>query len=117
MSRTCLHCALARALRAERARFAARDFALVMNRSDPVWLPLSGALVYRGIRRLLREARGQAGGGAVKLAVLDLPGKNHVEVTATVSAPRGVVVLTHAFPRHAPGTLAAGFAEGLARLY
>jgi hypothetical protein len=117
VSRTCLHCALARALRAESGRFAAHGLALVFTRSDPVWLPLSGPRVYRSIRRLLREAHARAARGAVKLAVLDLPGKSHVEVTATVPTPRGVVVLAHAFPRHAPGVLAAGFAEGLAGLY
>jgi hypothetical protein len=117
VTRTCLHCALARALRAESARFAARGLALVFTRSDPVWLPVSGARVYRSIRRLLDEAHARAGSGAVKLAVLDLSGKSHVEVTATVPTPRGVVVLVRAFSRHAPGVLAAGFTEGLAGVY
>jgi hypothetical protein len=113
MSRSCLHCALARALRAESTAFAARGLALSFTRSDPVWLPAAGGRLYRGIRRLLRDARERADAGTVKLVVVDLPGKSHVEVTATVRRGRGAVVLACAFPRHRPGTLAAGFVEGL----
>ena len=113
MNRTCLHCALARALRAESAAFTARGLGVSFTRSDPVWLPMEGGRLYRAIRRLVRDARGRADNGIVKLAVLDLSGKSHVEVTATVRLGRGAVVLACAFPRHLPGTLAGGFVEGL----
>jgi hypothetical protein len=54
--RTCLHCALARVLRAEAPALAARGVTVTMGRSDPVWLPISGTRVYRGVRRVLRAA-------------------------------------------------------------
>lgn len=111
MERTCLHCALARALRAEAPALAARGLSATLGRSDPVWLPISGARLYRALRRLLRTAEAQADAPPVKLAVLDLPGKSHVEVTATVHVGHASRVLRCAFPRHAAGTLAFGFAE------
>ena len=103
VTRTCLHCALGRALRAESAA------------SEPTWLPIEGGRLYRELRGLLREARETARRGLVKLAVLDLPGKSHVEVTAVVRSPRGKArVLSRAFPRQTLDLLGAGFAEQLA---
>ena len=113
MDRTCLHCALARALQAEAAALTARGVAVRFERSEPVWLPVSGTRLYRGIRRLLRQAAAQAAPGATKLAVVDLAGKSQVEVTATVPVAGGARVLGVGFPRYVPGTLARGFAEGL----
>jgi hypothetical protein len=109
--RTCLHCALARALRAEMPAFAARGMAVTFTRSEPVWLPASGAGIYRGVRRILRLARAHADRSPVKLAVVDLRGKSEVEVTATALSAERAQVFRCAFPRHAPGTLAGGFAE------
>jgi hypothetical protein len=111
VDRSCLHCALARAVRAESGAFAGRGLVLTFARSEPVWLPGSGMQLYRGVRRLLQEARTAAVGGGVKLSVVDLPGKSHVEVTATVATDRGSRVLACAFARHARGTLSRGFAE------
>ena len=114
MQRSCLHCALARAIRAESSAFAGRGLALNFARSEPVWLPSTGMRLYRGVRRLLQAARTAADGTDVKLAVVDLPGKSHVEVTVTVPVGRsGSRVLRCAFPRHARGTLGRGFAETL----
>jgi hypothetical protein len=113
MERSCLHCALARALRAESEAYRATGLTLSFTRSDPVWLPAPGMRLYRAVRRLLQMARVRADGGGVKLAVVDLPGKSHVEVTATVPVGRGTRVLALSLPRHAPGTLARGFAETL----
>jgi len=113
VKRTCLHCALARALRAESSTLAERGVVLRFERSEPVWLPASGMRLYRGVRRLLRQAAGHAAPGAAKLAVIDIAGKSHVEVTATVTVPGGSRVLGVAFPRHVPGALARGFTEGL----
>jgi hypothetical protein len=113
VQRACLHCALARALRAESPRLAARGLVLNFERSEPAWLPVSGMRLYRGVRRLLRQAAAEADPGAAKLAVLALAGKSQVEVTATVSVRGGSRVLAVAFPRHVPGTLARGFAEGI----
>lgn len=113
MERTCLHCALARALRAEASTLAARGVVLRFERSEPVWLPASGMRLYRGVRRLLRRAAENAAPGAAKLAVIDVSGKSQVEVTATVTVPGGARVFGVAFPRHVPGALARGFAEGV----
>jgi hypothetical protein len=110
--RACLHCALARALGAETAAFRRRGLTLAFTRSDPVWLPSPGARLYRAVRRLLREAAVRAEGGPVKLVVVDLPGKSHVEVAAVVRTSHGVRVLGALFPRHRPGALAGGFVEG-----
>ena len=112
-AQSCLHCALARALKRESASLAARGVMVSMGRSEPVWLPLPGARIYRALRRLLHAANGRAEGTWLKLTVIDLPGKSHVEVTATVPVARGSRVLAAAFPRHVPGTLAGGFAEAL----
>jgi hypothetical protein len=114
VERTCLHCALARALRAETATLAARGLLLHFERTEPVWLPVSGMRLYRGVRRLLRQAVVHGQPGTVKLVVLTLTGKSHVEVTATVPGPDGARVFAVAFPRYVPGTLARGFAEGIA---
>jgi hypothetical protein len=82
-----------------------------VGRSDPLWLPIAGTRVYRQLRSLLRAAHGGPD-DSLKLVVLDLPGKSHVEVVATVghrgSRSRSRSVL---FPRYAPERLAAGFAE------
>jgi hypothetical protein len=113
MDRSCLHCALARALSAETDAFAAHGVSVSFTRSEPVWLPSSGMRLYRGVRRLLRQARAETEAREVKLAVIDLAGKSHVEVTATVTAGRGARVLACAFPRHVPGSLSRGFAEAI----
>jgi hypothetical protein len=105
-TRTCLHCALARAVRAE-----ADGLAVTLRRSEPVLLPLPGQRIYRALRRLLRAARA-AGDGEVRLAVVDLPGTSHVDVMAVVPSPR-VRVLHCELPRHVDGTLSGGFAEAL----
>jgi hypothetical protein len=113
VERTCLHCALARALRAESATLTARGLALHFERTEPVWLPVSGMRLYRGVRSLLRQAAAHGEPGMVKLVVLALTGKSHVEVTATVPVPSGARVFAIAFPRFVPATLARGFAEGV----
>jgi hypothetical protein len=111
--RTCLHCALARALRAESDALAAAGLAWTLGRSEPVWLPIAGQRLYRAIRRLLRAARLQAERSPVKLAVVDLVGKPDVEVSAAVPVGRDARVLRVAFPRHVAATLPGGFAEGV----
>jgi hypothetical protein len=82
-----------------------------IGRSEPLWLPIAGSRIYRELRRLLRAARAQAG-DSLKLTVLDLPGKAHVEVLATVGR-RGERSRTRSalFARCATEHLAAGFAE------
>jgi len=110
-ARACLHCALARALRAEADAFAGRGLELRLSRSEPVWLPVRGATIYRAVVRLLRHARDAAAGGPVRVAVLALPGKPHVEVTAVVAVARGHRVLSVSFPQFVASRLAGGFAE------
>lgn len=112
-AQSCLHCALARALKRESSALAERGVTVSMGRSEPVWLPLPGSRIYRALRRLLATARVHAEGPSLKLTVIDLVGKSHVEVTATVPFGRGSRVLGTAFPRHVPGTLGGGFAEAL----
>jgi hypothetical protein len=113
MNRTCLHCALARALRAEAGAIAERGLAITFTRSDPVWLPVSGMRIYRDVRRLLQQALAASVGPAMKLAVVDLKGKSHVEVIATVTTAGGTRVMGCDFPRHVASTLTGGFAEGV----
>jgi len=110
-SRSCLHCALARALGDEAAALEAAGLSVTLGRSDPVWLPVRGAVLYRALRRLLRDARTDAARGAIRLTVVDLTGKSHVEVTAAVPSGRGARVLSRAFPRFELGLLGRGFAE------
>ena len=110
--RVCLHCALARLVRTEAAAFAERGIQLTVRLCDPAWVPGSGVQVYRALRRLVQDARAQAGDEPVKLAILNGVGKSHVEVTATVRTRDGARILSCAFPRYSAGTLAGGFAEG-----
>jgi len=109
--RTCLHCALLRALRAETPALERQGIAVVFGRSDAVWLPLPGTRVYRGIRRLLREATVAVTGCRVRLAVVDLVGKPHVEVMAIVLEPSRARIFRVAFARVGDGRLPGGFAE------
>lgn len=112
MSRTCMHCVLAHALRVESARLASQGIAVVLGRSEALWLPASGACVYRVLHRFLRDVVETAGHQIVKLVVVDLLGKSHVEVMAVVGTGKRSRVLKCAFPRHALGTLSRGFREG-----
>jgi len=115
VTRTCVHCVLGRALRAESAASSGEEFLVTLRSSEPTWVPVSGAALYRELRGLLRDARDATRHGIVKLAVLDLPGKSHVEVTAVVRSPgRKARVLSRAFPRQALELLGGGFAEQLA---
>ena len=116
MRGACLHCALARVLR-RAASFgsASVEFRTLAARSDPVWLPTTGYRLCRAVHDLVRRACAAADGGSVKLAVVDLCGKSHVEVTAVVRSPgRKARVLSRAFPRQALDLLGGGFAEQLA---
>ena len=111
--RTCLHCALARALRAEAPALSARGVTVTMGRSDPVWVPIAGGRVYRGIRRVLRAAAAVTERHVVRLAVIDLLGKPEVEVTATALVPPRAHVFRAGFARVVAGPLPGGFDEGL----
>ena len=111
-ARACLHCALARVLSAESPALRARGLDVRLGLADPVFLPAPGGRLYRGLRRLLRAAMAEAAPpGPVKLAVLNLLGKSHVEVTAAFPSAHGTRVLSCAFPHHDPAALARGFAE------
>jgi hypothetical protein len=109
MARICLHCVLARALKAEVHTLAGLE--VKVGPSAAVFLPGSGATIYRQVRSLLREAAALAKGDRLKLSVLDLPGKSHVEMTATFATAVGARVLSRTFPLHDPTMLARGFAE------
>jgi len=111
VTRTCLHCVLARVLGAEDDRLRARGLEARLGVADAVFLPAAGRAVYRALRGLLRAAIGDARGPRIRLALVNLPGKSHVEVTAAFAVARGTRVLSCAFPRHDPRALAGGFAE------
>jgi hypothetical protein len=114
MTRVCLHCVLARALRAESARLHEAGISIVVGHTDAVLLPQLGSTLYRELRGLLHAAGEVATGGTLKLTVLALPGKSHVEVTAAVRTAERARVLKRAFARHVEGTLERGFPETLA---
>src|SRR2546430_11642639 len=101
-AQSCLHCALARAIRRESGGLAARGLAVNIGRAEAVWLPSPGARLYRALRRLLREAGSQAEGSSLKLTVIGLTRKSHVAVTATIPVSRGSPALSCALPLHAP---------------
>ena len=111
VERTCLHCALLRALRAESPALERQGIDVVVGRSDAVWLPVSGTRIYRGIRRLLHEATSSAAGRRVRITVVDLVGKPHVDVMATVLDPSRARVFRVGFARVVGGRLPSGFAE------
>jgi len=111
MTRTCLHCVLARVLRAEADALRERGLEVQLGPSEAVLLPAAGAATYRTVRALLRAAIADAAGPRIRLAVVDQAGKSHVEVTAVFADARRTRVLSCAFPRHDPGALAGGFAE------
>ena len=111
MTRTCLHCVLARVLRAEADALRERGLEVRLGPSEAVLLPAGGAATYRTVRALLRAAMADAAGSRIRLAVVDQAGKSHVELTAVFADARRTRVLSCAFPRHDPGALAGGFAE------
>ena len=108
MNRSCLHCVLARVLGAEGDRIRARGLEVRLSPAAAVFLPAPGRATYRALRGLLRSAIGDAEGPRIRLTLVNLPGKSHVEVMAAFSVARGTRVLSCAFPRHDPAALAAG---------
>lgn len=108
----CLHCVLSRALRAAAPALGERGITVKIARVEPIWLPASGARMYRALRRLVTSMLILAQGGPIKLTLLNTPGRPHVEVLAVVPVEHSFRTLTCTFPRHVPGTLDAGFAEG-----
>lgn len=111
--RTCVHCVIARALRSEVPKFEAVALTLRLGRLDPVWVPQPACAVYRAVRALLAEARAQAARSPVKLTLVDMAGKSHLELIVSLRTSSRAQVLTRAFPRHAAGTLERGFEEML----
>lgn len=112
--RSCLHCALARALGDEADELLRRNVVITFGRSEPVWLPIPGSRIYRTLRRLLQRAAAVGEGHTVRLNIIDLTGKPHVEVTAAAIVGAHADVFACAFPRFVAATLPRGFGEGLA---
>jgi hypothetical protein len=112
--RICVHCVLARVLRAEAPALARAGLSIGVRPGPPVLLPHAPVLVYRELRDLLREAAAGALGPTVRLALVDLAGRHCVEVTASVRSARGTRIFSRTFARHVDGTLEGGFLEGLA---
>lgn len=110
--RSCLHCVLARALRAELVALESVGLRVRFMHSDPVWLPCSGASLYRPLRSWLRGICARAASGVLRLTVFDSPGKSHVEVLAAFPGGRDGQALSRTFPRCVLATLHAGFLEG-----
>jgi hypothetical protein len=98
-------------VRAEAGTLRQHGLEVVLGASRPVLLPHAGRELYRGLRALLAEAADGTEGGRLKLAVVDLPGKSHVEVMAIVAGRQGARVHSRAFPRCVRGSLGLGFAE------
>ena len=112
--RSCLHCALRRALEVEGPALAARRLTVLLGRSDPVWLPVAGGRVYRRLRRLFQEVLARADAGSpVRLAVIVQDGKGHVELTAAFRREGSWTVRMVEFPRYVGAALPGGFVEGL----
>src|SRR5947208_16368133 len=82
VTRTCLHCVLARVLRAEADALRERGLEVRLGPSEEVLLPAAGATTYRTVRALLRAAIADAAGPLIRLAVLDAMGKIHAKVHA-----------------------------------
>ena len=77
----------------------------------------NGAAYYAALFHELAHSTGHATrlnrfkdaeGTRIRLTLVSLPGKSHVEVTAAFAVGRGTRVLSCAFPRHDPAALAAG---------
>src|SRR5207247_8653274 len=111
VTRPCLHCVLARGLRAEADALRERGLEVRLGPSDAVLLPAAGAATYRTVRALLRAAIADAAGPRIRLAVVDQAGKSHVELTAVFADARRTRVLSCPFPRPAPRALARGLPE------
>ena len=110
--RSCLHCALERALRAERAPLEASGLEVEVLSSGGALLPVRAGRMYRELRQLLREVRGRAHPGQLRLVVLGgVAGKSYVEVTATFRTANGWHVESRTFSRYVLGALWPGFAE------
>src|SRR2546429_3926923 len=62
MTRSCLHCVLARVLRAEADALRERGLEVRLGPSEAVLLPAAGAATYRTVRALLRAAIADAAG-------------------------------------------------------
>lgn len=110
--RTCLHCVLVRALRAEWRNLEEAGLEVTPVRGHAAWVPGGGGRVYRRLRRLLRDAReGAERGGRLNVGVVDQTGKSHIEVIAALRTRGRGRVFTAAFPRPVLATLVLGFAE------
>ena len=110
--RTCLHCVLQRALRAETDDLLNAHLRLTVTRSEPVWLPEAGTIIYRHLRRLLRESMKEAlPGTPLKISVIDQVGKSYVEVTAVFRGAEGWRTASCSLARYELENLWGGFAE------
>jgi hypothetical protein len=92
-------------------QLAAREIAVTLSVAQPVWLPATGASLYRRTRKVLRDGLLHAGRGRVKLAVVDLPGKSRIELMATIRCGQDRHLTLASFDRQLTDPLAAGFAE------
>src|SRR5439155_1531614 len=82
-----------RALGAGGEGLRGRGLEVRLGAADAVFLPAPGRATYRTVRALLRTAIGDAEGPRIRLTLVSLPGKSHVEVTAAFAVGRGTRVL------------------------
>ena len=108
---SCLHCVLNRVLAAEADALAARDLEVIRGREEASWLPDRGGIVYRRLKRLLRDVRAAAAPGPVRITTLDGVGRSHVEVLATFASDTGWRTLSCLLPRYVLAALWDGYAE------
>jgi hypothetical protein len=114
MIRSCLHCALDRALRHEERALAAARLEVVFRGTEATWLPVPGARLYRRLRVLLRSVVAQAEPGQLRLALHGVvPARSQVEVVLAYRSQRRWHTTSCVFPRFVESALAHGVVEGV----
>jgi hypothetical protein len=114
MTRSCLHCALRRALDHEERTLAAAGLDVVVRGAEATWLPVPGSRLYRRLRVLLRSVVAQAEPGQLRLALHGIvPARSQVEVVIAYRSQRRWRTTSYAFPRFVESTLVHGLVEGV----
>jgi hypothetical protein len=104
-----MHRVLERVIRAEAARMPHDRRPAIVAAARAVWLPVSGARLYREGRRFLRSST-DAAAEAVRVRVVDIPGSNHVLLVSSTATSRGPVG-TRALRRYGVESLSSSVLE------
>ena len=103
----CVHCVVRRAAAVLVRR---GDPVVVLSSARPPLVAEPSSPLYRKVFQLLAGLAEDADGTPLKVRIVD-DAHAHVEVMASVRGSGGMRVRSLQVPRHASGTLAAGFAE------